>query len=224
MPPSCGTGGDKGKKGDCAPKGNCVMTMVKGALIGGVVIMGVIMASWALLPWHMKSVSAFKDEKAVAKVLTDNAPQSGVYVLPMAVMQPKDAAKETAKEGEKDKKAEATVTKPLAFVNVYADGVTPGAAEGRQMICQFATCLLMAALLTCILKKQCCGCPIMTSAKVGFIVALASAAPAAIWWHFPVRFVLLDAIDIIVAMTLAGAVLSRTVLCKKGACGTSKCG
>ncbi|MDQ2994245.1 MAG: hypothetical protein M3R00_04770, partial [Pseudomonadota bacterium] len=87
------------------------------AVLGGLIafIWGNI--SWVVLDWHLKAMHQFKDESAVAAVLKNNAPESGVYMLPQM---PNDSA---ARVGEDHKtlkeKHDAQVSEgPRAYVSL----------------------------------------------------------------------------------------------------------
>ncbi len=54
----------------------------KGALAGGLVLFVWGIVYWMALPWHEGVFGQFQDEDAVASVLTQNAPQPGIYVYP----------------------------------------------------------------------------------------------------------------------------------------------
>jgi hypothetical protein len=205
MPASCETG-DKSetKKGGCGPKKGCCGAMIKGALVGGVVAFLYIVASWMFIPLHATSMNGFKDEAAVAKVILDNAPKSGVYALPYVA----DPTKQVS-----------SLEKPFAFVSVLTDGFDMKANMYKQMGETFFLYFFVAALLTGLLKKQTCGCPVAFSLAVGVLIALVANVPGMIWWHFPLNFTLINMADNVIATTLAGLAISKVVLrCGAGAC------
>ena len=196
-------------------KPSCCGLMLKGAFAGGIIMFLYLMASWMLVPWHMDTMKTFKNEKVIAKSLLDNAPKSGVYVLPFR------PNAETAP----------AVDKPFAFVAIKAEGFDCVKNMKATLSQEFLLCLVLAGLLTCLLKKQTCGCPVAFSLKTGLLVALVHNAPNLIWWHFPLNFTLVNAADDVIGITLAGLVISKLVLCcgpkmtdcdmpKKTSCGT----
>jgi hypothetical protein len=201
---SCGTGG--GKSNGC-----CWSTVFKGALIAGIVIFVVNAIAWTVLPFHKENMKTFANEKEVAAVIAKNAETSGLYVLPFVA------------DPSKDKPA---VDKPYVYATVKADGVdfsnmTP------QLIREGILCLVLGGLLTCLLKKITCGCPIMASVKIGFLVGLAATMPGVIWFAFPLNEALVSLADIVIAFALAGFVLSKTILkscASGGCCGKPGCG
>lgn len=212
VPASCGTTDKKegsccGPK-DCGPKKGCCGLLVKGALLGGIVAFLYLAASWMLLPWHMNAMHSFKNEKAVASTLLANAPESGVYVLPYIT----------------DSSQKPAVDKPFAFVSVLSEGFDCTANAAPQMIKQFVLCVLLAGLLTCLLKKQGSGCPVAFSMKIGLLAALVHNGPSYLWWHFPLDFTLMGMVDDFVTFTLAGAVIAKFVLKKDIGCCPAKTG
>ena len=205
---SCSATPDAG--GACGPgKEKCCGKIIKGAILGGLVMFAWFSISWMVLPWHMASLHAFKDEKAAAEAIAANAPDSGVYVIPYTDM------------GKSEQKTE----KPFAFVSVYAPGLNTKEAMMPTMLKGLALYIALSAFLTCLLtKKGEAGCPVAFSAKTGLLVGLASGLPMAIWWHFPCDFVGLEILDYFVAFTLAGAVVSKAILkLKLGNCPMSAC-
>ncbi|MDD9900217.1 MAG: hypothetical protein OXT65_04495 [Alphaproteobacteria bacterium] len=189
---------------DAEKKPCCGGIAIKGMLLGAVIMFVWNAVSWMVLPWHNATLNTFQDEAAVAKALTDNAETSGIFTLPF--ISP-DAAP--------------AFEKPFAFLSVTLEGAP--LAMGPQLAAQFVLCLLIAGLLTCLLKKQSTGCPVAFSFKIAVLVALAQNIPLAIWWHFPWDFTLINFADSVIAITLAGMAIATCVLGKKaGCCPTQK--
>lgn len=217
---SCST-----EPGSCGPKKGCCGTLVKGAILGSIIMFLYFSASWMLLPWHKTTMMSFTNEKVVAMVLNKNAEKSGVYVLPSMPKAPAAPAATPAGEKAAPVKAAAptapAVDKPFAFVSIFADGVTEKDMN-RALVKQFVLCLFGAFLLTCLLKKSsCCGCPILSSLKIGLLVAVFHYVPNMIWFHFPLNYSLVGMADDVLAFTLAGIIISKCFL-KKSSCSTGK--
>lgn len=212
---ACATGKDSGGKSPC-----CWGTLIKGMVIGGIVMFVYLMISWTVIPWHKSTVMSFKNDQAVAVALFENVEKSGIYMLPKVVQPKESPVDETAVKGKKPALATAPVEKPFAFVSVFKDGI-----DVKNMSVplaeQFLLCLFGALLLTCLLKKVACGCPILLSLKVGVLVAVFNHVPNWIWYKFPCDYTLVGMADDIIAITLAGLVISKTVL-KTGSCATGK--
>ena len=221
VPPSCDSKEAKSasscstEKSSCGTteKKCCYSTLIKGALVGGIVMFLAYWASWDVLPFHKQGMHTFKNEAAVAKVLNDNTDVSGVYVLPA----PTSPSAEPAKNA---------VTKPFAFTSVKKEGMDSGKdAMNKQIGKQLALCLVLAGLLTCLLKcKSECGCPVLYSAKVGLFAGLLSCTPGVIWFGFSSHCALIAAIETTVITALAGLAISKIVLKQPGMCGTKSDG
>lgn len=154
---TCGTGGCS--SGGCGGKSKCCPgTVIKGAILGGIIMFVWFSLSWRFFPWHAAALGA------------------NIHVEP-------------------------------AILGEY-----------------FVFCLVVAALLTKILKKRSSGCcPVAGSIIVSLLVALFNYVPAVIWQHAPTHDALVGMADDIIAITLAGAAIGKFVL-KAGACTMGKCG
>src|SRR5579864_3434359 len=67
--------------------------LFKCALVGGFVLFLWGAISWTVLPWHKMNMMKFDSEDRVASVIEDNAPVSGLYVLPNMMNIPKGSEK-----------------------------------------------------------------------------------------------------------------------------------
>lgn len=201
--------------GGCGPEsGTCCGKIIKGAILGGLVIFVWFMVSWHVLPWHAHSIMGFKDEKAVADVLMKNAPDSGVYVMPFTDM------------GKLEQKTE----KPFAFVSVFANGIDMKQSLPAMMGGALIMSILMAAFLSCLLSKKVEGfCPMAYSMKIGLLAGIAAFGPTYIFYHFPLSWTLTGIADEVIAFGLAGALIGRAIFkmklgCCAKPCGTGGCG
>lgn len=176
----------------------CYATLLKGALVGGIMMFAVFMVSWTLLPWHKASIGSFAKESAVTSALTANGAKPGVYVVPklapIATRAPDKAPKF------------------FAFVSVGKQGFDSDGMAGA-MFKQLLLCLFGAAMLTKFLKKSAGACcPISCSMKMGLLIACFGYLPNMFWFQFPLGFSVIGMLDVIVAFTLAGAAISKIVL------------
>ena len=200
---SCSTGA----KGDGKP--GCCGKVLAGALAGGIVTFAWLSLSWMALPWHKESLLSFKDEKAVAAVISENISGDGVYVIPFTNM------------GKEEQKTQ----KPFAFVSARADGIDIKSAMSASMGKDFLLCLVLAGLLSCFLSKKGPGCPMALSMQLGLLAGLSASMPNYIWFHFPLGYALTGLADVVIAFTLAGFVLSKFVFRTKSGCGMkTSCG
>lgn len=94
-----------------------------------------------------------------------------------------------------------------------------------ELVKYFLFCLFSAALLTKVLKKLAGGCcPVAGSLIIGLLVGVFGYLPNTIWFHLPLHNSLVGIADDIIAITLAGAVISKCVLkSAKAGCGCRVC-
>lgn len=57
-------------------------SLVKGCVLGGIILFVWGFFSWAVLPWHNMTFNTFKDPVEVGKVIAKNAMEDGVYIMP----------------------------------------------------------------------------------------------------------------------------------------------
>jgi hypothetical protein len=174
----------------------CAM-LLKGALLGGIVMFIYLWASWSLIPMHKATTLSFKQETAAAS-----------EVMP--------AVANLAKSAVKAMKSAADSIKPAEAVDYKA--------MKSQLGAEFLFCLFSALLLTSLLKKA-CGCPIRFSATVGLLIGAVAYIPNMIWFDAPLNYALLGIADNLIAFTLAGAVISKClfkVSCTMGKGGEKK--
>ena len=161
--------------------------LILASVLGGLAAFAWGSISWMALPWHNAEHSRFQDESAVAKVLVENAPTSGLYV-----MGPSDA----------------TNRKPLVYAIVVPQGVDFAMSMlASSLGTQVAGSLLMTLLL--------CSAPSLAYwAKVRMVVLVGLTAgvlcfiPDWTWWSFPPAYVVMGMTDLVIAWFLAGLVIA----------------
>ncbi len=108
----------------------------KGALAGGLVLFVWGIVYWMALPWHEGVFGQFQDEDAVASVLTQNAPQPGIYVYP---------------GGQDEEAMEKRARGPFAFVVFRPAGM---ASMVRPLLTQLGIQVLAAFLISLLLARS----------------------------------------------------------------------
>ncbi len=176
--------------------GGMIRTAVKGALAGGLVLFVWGVIYWMALPWHQAVFGQFQDEDAVASVLTQNAPQSGIYVYP----------------GGRDEEAiEKMARGPIAFV-VFRDAGM--ASMVRPLLTQLGIQVLAAFLISLLLARV---GDTSYWGRVGFVVLLLLTAgvlchlPNWNWWHFSTGYILTVFVDLLAGGFLAALVMARII-------------
>ena len=168
----------------------------KGALAGGLVLFVWGIVYWMALPWHEGVFGQFQDEDAVASVLTQNAPQPGIYVFP---------------GGQDEEAMEKRARGPFAFVVFRPAGM---ASMVRPLLTQLGIQVLAAFLISLLLARI---GDTSYWGRVGFVVLLLLTAgvlchlPNWNWWHFSTGYILTAFVDLLAGGFLAALVLARVI-------------
>ena len=176
--------------------GEIIRTAVKGALAGGAVLFVWGVIYWMALPWHQSVFGQFHDEDAVASVLTQNAPEAGIYIYP---------------GGQDEEAIEKMAQGPFAFVVFHRGGI---ASMARPLLTQLGIQILGAFLISLLLARAAVA---GYWGRVGFVIVLLLTAgilchlPNWNWWHFSTGYILTAFVDLLAGGFLAALVLARVV-------------
>ena len=169
--------------------------IIKGGIIGGLVVFVWGMLSWMVLPWHKPLLKPFKDEGIVRPLLVSNASQSGVYILPHQY-------------GDDQKTGE----EPFVFTVMNPKGLAP---IGFLMLRSLAIQILGAGLVTWLLLQT--RLP-DDNTRLGFVVIVALTAgvvchlPNWNWWGFPTDYTFVQIADLTIGWFFAGLAILKIVL------------
>lgn len=169
-------------------------SLLKGALLGGIVLFVWSAISWMALPWHAAALNAFPDETALRSVLS-TLKHDGIYVLP----DPKAA----------EQSQNPSMSGPMFFAS-YTNSVSMN--MGRQLGIHFVLQVFAALLGTWLLlqaKPATYGGGVAVFAGVGILIGVASQVPFMNWWQFPVGYGLGEMADFAISWTLAGLVVAK---------------
>jgi hypothetical protein len=170
-----------------------VRALIKGGVLGGLTMFLWGMVSWTVLPWNRSNIRSFVDDRAVAEVLTANAPVRGVYVLPRF-----------------DRVSDVEPGGPQAFV-AYDERSAGSRARpiGGGLLIQF----LGGLCLTWLLIKARLGYwgRVGSSTAAGLFAGIVSDLPNWNWWSFSSGFTLASVADHALAGTLAGMVIAWVI-------------
>lgn len=176
------------------------MKTLLAAVLGGVIVFAWGAVSWMVLGWHAPTIKTFANEDQVAQVLVDNAPVSGIYLLPKA--QPSQGALTPAE-------AAPPQAGPFAFVAYAREGAGP---QMTMPMAYAVAASILAALLIAWLVRAAEGLGyfqrVLFIATVGIVIAIAGRLPNWIWWHFSTEFMLLDLADVVIGWTLGALVMA----------------
>lgn len=173
---------------------------IKAGLIAGIVMFIWSVVSWMFLSWHMTTIHSFKNEQAVAEVITSNAPHSGIYFMPTM------GKSETATSEEQ-------IHQPMIFTAVRSEGMS-------SMTLPMLTGLLtqiIAAFFVALLLLQANALGYM--GRLMFVMVFAVAAslvtnvPYWNWFGFETQYTLMMSADLLIGWFFGGLVLAK--ICKR---------
>ena len=175
------------------------MKVILAGILGAIVLFVWSAASWMVLPWHMKTIHTFNDEKSVVAIIQANATESGVYMLPMM------DDKGTLKNPELAKG-------PTIFAAIKMQPMN--ATMTTQMVISFLAQLVPALFVAWIL---CLARGLSYFGRVGLVLlfgiagAVASQIPLWNWFGFDEQYISIMMADIIIGWFLAGLVMAGLV-------------
>lgn len=181
-------------------------SILKCAVVGGVIAFVWYMFSWMILPWHAMVMHRFTDEKAVASAMMQYAPESGVYILPSMPA----AADQEGAEQDTMEKAPARHG-PFAYANVVREGMRePGMLP--TMLTGLITQIIGAGLVTWLLmqtKITKYWNRVQFVTLVGFIVGFLAFVPLWNWWGFTAGYAVVGILEMTIAWFFAGLALAK---------------
>ncbi len=164
--------------------------------------------SWMVLSWHQNGMHDFKDEAAVAKVISENAGQGrGIYMLPY----PQEAmsfASDAEKAEQKAKYDKAMEEGPYVYAIVRPGKTTATMAES--LIYSAVRSIIAALLLAVLMTQLTMSYPgkVSFAAALGVFVGIVAEVPDWIWFELPARDLVVDMADHFIEWLLAGSVLA----------------
>jgi hypothetical protein len=185
-----------------------VKALIKGGVLGGLVVFIWGAISWMVLPWHLATLYKFKDEQAVTEILTANAPASGVFVLPNAHRHEPGMSEEEMAAAE-EAGLERMMKGPFVFASVRLGS---GQSMGTLMLNSLLIQILGALLVTWLVMKT---GSLGYVSRVIFVTVFAVAAgvithlPYWNWWDFSTGFTVVALADLVIGWFLAGLVIAK---------------
>lgn len=172
-------------------------SLIKGGLLGGLVLFVWSSLSWTVIPWHEATLKKFTGDEAITKAIMEAAPEKGIYYLPSQ-----------GTEEELWKKME---TGPVAFAAIRPGSQTLG--MGPLMGLQFVIQILVSSLLTWMLLQTKADLSYMKRvlfvAVATFMAGVMVHLPNWNWWEFSTSYTLVNIIDQFVSGLLAGLVIAK---------------
>lgn len=179
--------------------------LLKGGMIGGIVLFVWSIVSWGVLSWHIDSLQSFDDEKKMTMVIEENVKKPGVYFLPMAQLP--TISSFDMQFGEL--LSIQANKQPLMFASILPNGLQESSA--KTWLLALAAQMVAAFLVTSLVLINTCA---RFWGRFGQVMLFAIAAsivthvPYFTWFHFPLTFILVEVVDLLVAWALAGIVIA----------------
>lgn len=172
--------------------------LLKGTLVGGVIVYVWMMISWMLLPWHCTMLHKFKNEEAVAQVIRENAKVKGIYTLPNICEGRSEPAMERMKQG------------AYIFASVQPHG--KDFTSAKPYLWSFFILSAGAFLITYLLLQTRPDLEYWSKVwfvtLVGLIVGILGFLPSWNWWGFSAGYVTVEIADLVISWFLAGLGIS----------------
>lgn len=182
-----------------------VNKLVKCGLAGGIILFIWGAFFWKILPWHVCQRNHFTDESEVAKAIKNNAPVSGMYVLPNL---------HTAGSADEMMKAQTKMQEgPYVFAAVALKGRNANIV--RTMAQSFVFKVIIAGFVAwLLLQTQRLGYKgsVKFVTVAGVALALAATIPYCIWFGFSGAFVFCHIIEMIIGWLFAGLAMAKLAM------------
>lgn len=183
--------------------------IIRCAIFGGLIVFVWGMLSWMVLPWHQKSLHQFKDEQKVYEVIAENAPVSGIYILPNTYahadgMSYLEINKQMVEQKERMTKG------PIIFASVYLEGI-----EAMNIKCLVVSLLIQiigAGMITWMLlqtKLTTYRKRVVFVTSVGLLVGILGLLPPWNSFGFSTYYTLALMVDLVVGWFLAGLAIGK---------------
>ena len=165
------------------------------AVFSGFVVFLWKMFSWMVLPFHMMTFNSFTNERQMADLFRENAPQSGVYMMP-SMNTPADMQQ----------------SMPCVFTSINWDHM--GSHMTGSILLSLLAQVFIAYFIAWLLAQS------KTSnlkAKVRFVVCVALVGgllhllPGWIWVGYSFAYVVVNLLDLTIGWFLGGLVMAKTL-------------
>lgn len=180
-------------------------TLVRGAVIGGLVVFIWGIISWMVLPIHKHCFKKFSDESWVAEVISKNAPEDGIYVLPNTFSYTDQTSRK-----EIDRGIRMLEEGPFMFASVRSGGIEKMGMV--PLLVALITQMIGAWIVTWMLmqtkglkfKKQ-----VAFITLFGIGVGVLSQLPNWNWWKFSGSYTFAIFLDLAIGWFLAGLAIAK---------------
>jgi hypothetical protein len=182
-----------------------VVSLLKGGLLGGLVMFIWLGLSWAVLPFHMQQLQPIGTMDPLAAAVDASTLPSGLYMYP-AMPESADTP-----EGSKMLHDKAVKGPTISFMSYQANGFNP--MNPMPFIVGLISCAVAAGCATFVLLLAAAAQLTFTqrlgvAVLFGLAVAFAGHVVTGAFFMFPLAHTLLEVMDQLVGWTLAGLVIA----------------
>lgn len=181
-------------------------SLLLGSLLGGLAVFVWGTISWMVIPWHMPTLKSFSDQQAVTAALQQNAPATGVYLLPNHAPSGASAEEQQRQDAQMERQWAQGPRAFVAYVQTGNESMLP------QMLKGFAFNILAALVLTLlILRSGVTGftAKLVFMTFIAIFAALVTYVPMWNWWGFAGDYTWVSIADLIVGWIIGGAVIAK---------------
>jgi|GEM_PF-355075 len=182
--------------------------LFRGGFIGGLVAFLCTAFSWSTLGWHQASLRTLADETAAAEFLRQQAPESGVYILPNPHHHPAGLGADSL-TARLDRQVAASAKGPVAFLAVRAQGqnLTHPAFFLNTLLIHLLGALLLSLILWQLRGRSFLHrwAMLLLAVAAGGII---NQLPYWNWWHAGPGWTFTTLADLVLCWGVAGLVIA----------------
>lgn len=176
--------------------------LILGSVLGGIVLFVWSFIAWTFIPWPGEPLRSFNNEGAVEQAVVNNAPVSGIYLLPNPHKSGVTPEQQTASE-------EKLMRGPMVFASVRLGAMRPFPVL---LITQLLTFIISALIVTFLLLKTVglsYGQRVVFVSVCGILIFLGGKVDQWVWWSFSTSYLMAEFGAIVIGWILAGLVIAK---------------
>ncbi|HZS48714.1 MAG TPA: hypothetical protein VFC63_26820 [Blastocatellia bacterium] len=190
-----------------------ISALIKGTVLGGLVLFVWSAISWMVLPWRTWTMHGFSDEKTITQAIKTSVPQNGIYLLPAE--QDTSAMSPEQKKAAEENMMNQMMNGPMIFASVRLGPMRPfGLSLGIQVLGQMVGAFL-ATLLLLNTSIQSYGKRLLFVLGIALSIAIMGNIENWNWWSFSTIYTLQQMADVLIGWFFAGLVISRMAIQKR---------
>ena len=180
--------------------------LVKSSLAGGLILFAWQFISWSVLPLRNNVLQNFRDERAVTSMVVENAPESGIYLLPLGRAPGAPNAAEIHAAAQQQMQSG-----PMVFASVRLGPMKPmWLFLSLQLLTQILSALL-GSLLLLAMNVATYRRRLLVLLNVALLIGVAGHLPNWNWFSFSAAYTALEMSDLLIGWSLAGLLIARII-------------